>query len=115
MLQGRAWTSVDGMACFLVEIPLSERDGGRVALATSTLRAAEARMSRRAIPVRLRVARVTAADGRMVCAIEAPTIGDVRDLLALAFLPVGRLREISAVNPSCGQDPPGDLGSGVQP
>ena len=103
------------MTCFLVEIPLSERDGARVALATSTLRAAQVRMSRRAIPVRLRLAGFTAADGQMVCLIEAPTIGDVRDLLALAFLPAGRLREISGVVLSCGEDPPGDLGSGVQP
>ena len=50
----------------------------------------------------------------MVCVIEAPTMGDVRQLLALAFLPVGRLREISGVDLSFGQDPPGDLGSGVQ-
>jgi hypothetical protein len=103
-----------GMTCFVVQIPLSERDGGQVALATSTLRAAQVRMSRRAIPIRLRITRLTAADGHMVCVIEAPAIGDVRDLLALAFLPVGRLREISAVDLSCGQNPPGDLGSGVQ-
>jgi len=102
------------MTCFLVEIPLSGRDGARVALATSTLRAAHERMSRRAIPVRLRFAGLTAADGRMVCVIEAPTIGDARDLVALAFLPVERLREISGLDLSCGQDPPGDLGSGVQ-
>jgi hypothetical protein len=50
----------------------------------------------------------------MVCVIEAPTIGDVRDLVALAFLPVERLREISGVDLSFREDPPGDLGSGVQ-
>ena len=103
------------MTWFLVEIPLSARDGARVALATSTLRAAQVRMSRSAIPVRLRFAGLTAVDGRLVCLIEAPTMGDVRDLVALAFLPAERLREISGVDLPCGQDPVGDLGSGVQP
>jgi hypothetical protein len=103
------------MTCYLVEIPLSQRDGARVALAASALRAAQSRMSRSAIPVRLRFAGLSAADGRMVCLVEASTPGDVRDLVALAFLPAERLREITAVDLSCGQDPVGDLGSGVQP
>jgi len=103
------------MTCFLVEIPLSERDGTRVALATSTLRAAQVRMSRSGIPVRLRFAGLTAADARLVCMIEAPTTGDVRDLVALAFLPAERLREISGVDLPCGQNPAGNLGSGAQP
>ena len=64
--------------------------------------------------MRVRFAGLTAVDGRLVCLIEAPTMGYVRDLVALAFLPAHRLREISGVDLPCRQDPVGDLGSGVQ-
>lgn len=103
------------MTCFLVEIPLSERDGARVVLPMSTLRAAQLRMYRGSKPVRLRFAGLTAVDRRLVCMIEAPSRGDVLEFVALAFLPAERLREITGVDLSCGQDPVGDLGPGVQP
>jgi len=102
------------MTCFLIEIPVSEPDGPGIARVLRTLASAQSRLSRSARPVRLVTAALSAADGRLVCLIEAATPDDVRDLVALAFLPAERVREVSAVGLSRGQDPVGDLGSGVQ-
>lgn len=102
------------MTCFLIEIPVSERDGPGIARVMRMLAAAQRRLSQTPRAVRLLTAGLSPADGRMVCLIEAATAGDVRDLVALAFLPAERVRELSPVDLSGGQDPVGDLGSGVQ-
>ncbi|GAA1953422.1 hypothetical protein GCM10009776_14080 [Microbacterium deminutum] len=101
------------MTCFLVEIPLSGRDG--VDRAIRTLRTAQVRLSASERATRLLIAERITGDDRLVCVIEAPTADDVRDLVALAFLPAERVREVSAVDLSARQDPVGDLGSGIEP
>lgn len=102
------------MTCFLIEIPVSERDGPAIARVMRMLAAAQLRLSQTRRAVRLLTAGLSAADGRLLCLIEAATAGDVRDLVALAFLPAERVREVTAVDFPGGQDPVGDLGSGVQ-
>ena len=105
---------MEGMTCFLIEIPVSERDGPGIARVMRMLAAAQLRLSGSARAVRLLTAGLSAGDGRLVCLIEAGTAGDVRDLVALAFLPAERVREVSVVDLSGGQDPVRDLGSGVE-
>ena len=100
------------MTCFLVEIPVSERDG--VPRVIRTLGAAQVRLSTGKRAVRLLIAGTTTADDRLVCVIEAQTADDVRDFVALAFLPAERLREVSAVKLPGRQHPLGDLGSGTE-
>ena len=102
------------MTCFLVEIPVPQSDGVELERATRALRAAQSRLSRNAIAVRLLIAGFTKGDGRLVCLVEAPAAEAVRKLVALAFLPAGRIREVSVVVSVGGQDPSGDLGSGAE-
>jgi hypothetical protein len=102
------------MTCFLIEIPVSERDGPGIARVMRMLAAAQLRLSQTRRAVRVLTAGMSAADGRLVCMVEAATVADVRDLVALAFLPAERIREVTAVDLAGWQDPIGDLGSGVQ-
>ena len=102
------------MTCFLIEIPVAERDEPGIARVTRMLVAAQRRLSQSTRVVRVLTAGLSAADGRLVCLVEAATVGDVRDLVALAFLPAERVREVTAVDLAGWQDPVGDLGSGVR-
>ena len=103
------------MTCFLVEIPMPERDGLGIVRAMRTLASAQARLSAGARPVRLVRAGLCAEERRLVCVFQAAAASHVRDLVALAFLPAARVREVSAVDLSGGTDPIGDLCPGVQP
>jgi hypothetical protein len=83
------------MRYFLVELPVNQPDRVEMERATRMLRAAEARLFGRAMAARPVVAAVINDNGRLVCLIEAPSVDALRQLVALALLPVGRIREVS--------------------
>jgi hypothetical protein len=111
------------MRYFLVEIPVLIPDRFEMERATRTLNAAQFRLSGSTMAAGPLIAAVLRDSGRLVCLIEAPSIPDLRRLIALALLPVGRIREIShfvapggAVAPTePGLDPTADLGPRVEP
>ena len=83
------------MRYFLVELPVHQPDRVEMERATRTLRVAEARLSGTAMAARPLIPRSINGDGRLVCLIEAPNVQALRRLVALALLPVGRIREVS--------------------
>jgi hypothetical protein len=85
------------MAYFVVEIPINEADWLLVKRATITLEAAQGRLRRGGIATRQVIAGVIAQDSRLICLVEAGNRDTVRRLVALALLPAGRIREISAI------------------
>ena len=109
------------MTCFLIEIPVPQQDGVDLWRAMRSLRVAESRLCAAAVSIRTLIFGVVEDEGRMVCLVEAPTADAVRRLLGLAFLPAGRIREVSALDLADsrgvpgpgGQDPRRDLGSGI--
>ena len=103
------------MNCFLVEISMPQLAEGDLELVARTLRAVQSRLSRRASAVRPLIVGFTKGDGRLVCLIDAPRAEAVRNMVALAFLPAGRICELSVLDLAGGQDPSGDLGSGAEP
>jgi hypothetical protein len=102
------------MNCFLVEIYVPQMDEAVFELAARTLLAVQSRLSRNASVLRLLIAGFTQDDGHLVCLIDAPAAEAVRNMVALAFLPAGRIRELSVLDLACGQNPRGDLGSGTE-
>jgi hypothetical protein len=83
------------MRYFLVEIPVLIPDRFEMERATRTLNAAQFRLSGSTMAAGPLIAAVLRDSGRLVCLIEAPSIPDLRRLIALALLPAGRIREIS--------------------
>lgn len=102
------------MTFYLVELPVPRPDGVGLERAMRTLHVAQNRLSGNAIAVRLRSAGITKTDARLVCLVEAQTAGAVRNLFELAFLPAGRIREVSVVDLIGGQDPSSDLGPAAE-
>ena len=82
------------MSRFLVEIPVPQADRVDVERAELALQAAQSRLSASAVALRTLVAGVTIEDAHLVCLIEAEAIEVVRSLVALAFLPPARIREL---------------------
>ena len=101
------------MTFFLAEVPVPKPNGVGHERALRTLQVAQVRLSE-TIPVRLRSAGLTKLDGRLVCLVEAQTAEAVRNLFALAFLPAGRIREVSLVDLLGGHDPSSDLGPAAE-
>jgi hypothetical protein len=83
------------MSYFLVEIHMSE--AAQLERAARMLEAAQIRLLRRATATRTIIAGHSADDGRLVCLIEATDLETVRRLISMAFLPSGRIREITHV------------------
>jgi hypothetical protein len=100
------------MRWFLVHIAIPQSGGVDRDLVTQTLRAAQERLTGRAIGVRPFEARRSTTGG-LVILIEAASAEAVRGLVALAFLPAARIQEVIAVpqeTPSARRaDPGGDL------
>ena len=82
------------MSYFLVEIPVPQSDGVDFNRVTRTLGVAQSRLRDRSIAVRPLIAGVTTEDSRLIFLIEAATIEAVRNLVSLAMLPTGRIREV---------------------
>ena len=102
------------MNCFLVEISVPQMDEGVLELVARTLRAVQSRLSRNASVIRPLIVGFTQGDGRLVCLVDAPTAEAVRNMVALAFLPAGRIRELSVLDLTGGQNPSSDLVSGAE-
>lgn len=111
------------MRYFLVELPVHQPDRVEMARATRMLRAAGVRLSGSAMAARPLIPASINGYGRLVCLIEAPSVQALRRLVALALLPVGRIREISRPVPSRGpgappeprSDPGADFGPRAEP
>jgi hypothetical protein len=106
------------MNYFLVEIPVPQSERADLHRAMRTLRAAQARLREKTIPVRPLLAGVTDDEAWLVFLIEAVTIEAVRSLVSLALLPAGRIREvlhltlpgpISGASNGLGPEPGADL------
>jgi hypothetical protein len=87
------------MRYFLVEIAIHEIDRIELERVTRTLRSAQSRARNSASGVRALIAGVSRDDGRFVCLMEASSAQVVRGVVALAFLPAGRIREITHLEP----------------
>lgn len=104
------------MRWFLVQIHVPHAGDKELERAMTTLRIARSRAPADAIGAHPFVFGVPGAD-RLVVLIEASTVGAVRTLIALAFLPAPQIREILAVplvGSVDGDDPFGDLGPGAE-
>jgi hypothetical protein len=91
----RARATVEAMRYFLVEIPMRDADQVSLRRATRTLLMAQSRLRQGTAVARTLLAGVVAAEGRLLCVIEAPQTDAVRTLIALALLPAARIREIT--------------------
>jgi hypothetical protein len=87
------------MRYFLVEIPIPQGGPSDSARAAEALRTAQSRLSGSATVPRALFAGISQQDGRLICLIEASAAHVARALVALALLPMGRIREISS--PTC--------------
>jgi hypothetical protein len=94
--------TMGAMSYFLVEIRMTDAGPLELERVTRTLEIAQARLRRKATPTRTIVAGFTPDDGRLVCLMEATSLDAVRHLVSIAFLPAGRVREITQV---CGRSP----------
>ena len=108
------------MHCFLVEIPLPQPEPAEVERARWTLWSAQSRLNGTGNPASAHVVSIASDNGRMVALIEAPTLAEVRQLVALALLPAARIRDVSSrltVGGRFGigaQHPGADLGPGAE-
>jgi hypothetical protein len=83
------------MSHFLVEIRM--KDAAQLERATQMLGASQIRLRRRATATRTIIAGHSPNDGQLVCIIEATDLETVTRLISMAFLPPGRIREITSV------------------
>lgn len=122
MRQDASAASLEDVRCFLVEIPVAEPALVELERATGTLRAAQARLPGRGALPNAEIVEVVLDNGRLVCLIQAPSLLDVRRLVALALLPGGRIREVPSVDSARLRsswsaprlDPGGDLRPGAE-
>jgi hypothetical protein len=72
-------------------------DAGTLELerAVRMLDAAQARMRGSATVTQALLTGLSRSDARLVCVVEAASLDSARRLVALAFLPPGRIREVS--------------------
>ena len=83
------------MPVFLIEIHMADAGTLEVERAGRMLDGAQARMQGTAIATRTIIAGLSRGDGRLVCLIEARNFDAARQLVSLALLPSGRIREIT--------------------
>ena len=83
------------MSYFLVEIHMNGAGQTQLDRAAQTLEVAKTRLSGSATTTRIVGAVLIGEDARLVCLIEATTVQVVQQLVALALLPAGRIREIT--------------------
>jgi hypothetical protein len=91
----RPFWIMDAMSHFLVEIRMN--DAAQLERAARMLDAAQIRLRRRGTATRMIIAGRSPDDGQLVCFIEASDLETVRRLISMAFLPPGRIREITPV------------------
>ena len=83
------------MSHFLVELRMN--DATQLERAAEMFGAAQVRLRRRGTATRVIIAGHGPDDGQLVCFIEASDLESVRRLIGMAFLPPGRIREITPV------------------
>jgi hypothetical protein len=83
------------MSHFLVELRMN--DATQLERAAEMLDAAQIRLRRRGTSTRIIIAGHSPDDGQLVCFIEATDLETVTRLISMAFLPRGRIREITPV------------------
>jgi hypothetical protein len=88
---------MDTMSYFLVEIRMVDAQELELERAARTLEAAQIRLRRTAIATRTVIVGLIREDQRLVYVFEAASLETVRFLVSMAFLPAGRIREITHV------------------
>jgi hypothetical protein len=88
---------MDTMSYFLVEIRMVGAQQLEMERAARALEAAQIRLRRTAIATRTVMVGLIRDDARLVYVIEAASLETVRCLVSMAFLPAGRIREITYV------------------
>lgn len=95
-MSGSITAGDDGpMPYFLVEIHMNGAGQPQLDRAARTLEVAKTRLPGSATTTRTVAAALIGDDARLVCLIEATTVQVVQQLVALALLPAGRIREIT--------------------
>ncbi|MCU1637195.1 MAG: hypothetical protein JWQ68_2434 [Cryobacterium sp.] len=83
------------MPYFLVEIPVRMPHRREMERASRTLRSARSRLTGTSIAAPFLMVAATADNAGLVFLVKAPSVAAVRQLVTLALLPGGRIRELS--------------------